>query len=167
MHTAAWMHAYSLTQSLTHLCELWAVLPPLSFNVGWQHSLIQRVSKVLSFVNTKHTGFWTFDHGWRERVREGKIEAPLDVVFTGFGFKYSSCQAFSVSQTLWQIIPWVLQKKLRAELQIPAVQDWTDGTSKLYNTHLHISWRPTGTLHPTLTFFCKYKIFGYLEKIVS
>jgi len=102
-----------------------------------------------------------------ERVREGKIEAPLDVV-TGFRFKYSSCQAFSVSQTLRQMIPWVLQKKSRAELQIPAVQNWMDGTSKSHNPHLNASWRPAGTLHPQLTFFCKYKIFGYLwEKRVS
>ncbi len=97
-----------------------------------------------------------------ERVREGKIEAPLDVVFTGFGFKHSSCQAFSVSQTLQQIIPRVLQKKPRPNSKyLPFKSEWIAHPNRTIHTNLHpytivcfsfYIWRPTGTVYPKTNF---------------
>ncbi len=96
-----------------------------------------------------------------ERVREGKIEAPLDVVFTGFGFKHSSCQAFSVSQTLQQIIPRVLQKKPRPNSKyLPFKSEWIAHPNRTIHTNSHpytivcfsfYIWRPTGTVYPKLS----------------
>ncbi len=130
-HTRTHTHTHTHTHTQhTYLCELWAVLPPLSFNVGWQHSLIQRVSKVLPFVNTKHTGFWTFDHGWRESEGGKNRSASWHSLHRLWVQAQFMPGLFCFSNTPTNYSP-SSSEKAKTELQIPAVQEWMDSTSQI------------------------------------
>lgn len=83
---------FIMTHTHTHTFMNYKPRSLLCFKTDWQCSLIHRVSKVHSSLNTKYTGFWTFDHV--EGKEEKKKSKRLSINSSHGGFTYSSHKPF-------------------------------------------------------------------------